>query len=115
MDAARKPVRSELLASQLAPCRGALREIMVGDDHARLARSLRDCVAFSTASRADHCEDARLVCTEEGIDFPCVGRGRLGSRASTAFLSGAHASLIRFNASSSTACFGRLACSKLLV
>ena len=49
VDAARKPVRSELLAPQSAPCHGALREIMVGDDHARLARSLRDCVAFSTA------------------------------------------------------------------
>ena len=41
---------------------------MVSDDHARLARSLRDCVAFSASRRADHCEDARLVFTEEGID-----------------------------------------------
>ena len=31
VDAARKPVRSELLASQSAPCHGALREIMEGD------------------------------------------------------------------------------------
>ena len=69
MDAARKPVRSELLAPQSAPCHGALREIMVSDDRARLARSLRDCVAFSAAGRSDHCQDARLVCTEEGEDL----------------------------------------------
>ena len=49
VDAAPKPVRSELLASQCAPWHGALREVKVSDDHARLARSLRDCVAFSTA------------------------------------------------------------------
>ena len=49
INGARKPVRSELLAPQSAPCHGALREIMVSDDHDRLARSLRDCVAFSAA------------------------------------------------------------------
>ena len=49
MDAARKLVCSELLAPQSASCHGALREIMVSDDHARLARSLRDCMTFSAA------------------------------------------------------------------
>ena len=61
-----------MLASQLAPRHGALREVMVSDDHARLARSLRDCAAFSASRRADHCEDARLVFTEEGIDLLVV-------------------------------------------
>ena len=69
VDAARKLVCSELLAPQSASCHGALREIMVSDDHARLARSLRDCVAFSAAGWSDHCQDARPVCTEEGEDL----------------------------------------------
>ena len=66
MDAARKPVRSELLAPQSAPCHGALREIMVSDDHDRLARSLRDCVAFSAACGACESKGAGLIAAKEG-------------------------------------------------
>ena len=72
VDAARKPVRSELLASQSVPCHGALREIMVSDDHARLARNLRDCVSFSAARWPDECNDTRRVAAKEGNHF-CGG------------------------------------------
>ena len=57
---------------QSAPCHGALRQIMVADDHARFARSLRDCVAFSTAGWPDECNDTRRVAAKEGNHF-CGG------------------------------------------
>ena len=66
MDAARKPVRSELLAPHSAPYYGTLCEIMASDGNTRLARRIRDRMSFSTAGRADRCQDARPVCAEEG-------------------------------------------------
>ena len=56
------------MAPKSAPNYGALREIVVSDDHARLARSLRDCVTFSTALRAYECNHARRIAAKEGDD-----------------------------------------------
>ena len=66
VDAAHEARRSQLLTTEPTPLDGALREVVVSDGHARLARCLCDRVAFATACGARESKGAGLIVAKEG-------------------------------------------------
>ena len=69
VDASHEARRSQLLTTQPAQLDGTLHEIVVSDGHVRLARCLRDRVAFSAACGTRESKGTRLLPPKEVYDL----------------------------------------------